>query len=102
MCDICRQVYIISCPNKETTDALIKDLRISKNETQHSFCLRDEGAVGDFLGIRIDKQANNSFLLSQSGLINKVLKEADMEDENSVTPALTTAIGSDKDSATYS
>jgi hypothetical protein len=33
----------------------IAGLGISKYETQHSFQLRDEGEVGDFLGIRIAK-----------------------------------------------
>jgi hypothetical protein len=30
--------------------------------------------VGDFLGIRIEKQKGNAFLLTQTGLIEKVIK----------------------------
>ena len=58
--------------------------------------MRDEGEVGDFLGIRIEKAGPKKFHLTQTGLINKVLKEADMENCNTVnTPALTTPLGID-------
>jgi hypothetical protein len=57
-------------------------LGVSKYETQHSFQLRDEGEVGDFLGIRIAKEGEITFLPTQAGLIDKVLKTAELEDCN--------------------
>jgi hypothetical protein len=42
----------------------IAGLGVSKYETQHSFQLRDEGEVGDFLGIRISKEGEGTFLLT--------------------------------------
>jgi hypothetical protein len=74
----------------------ISGLGVSKYETQHSFQLRDEGEVVDFLGIRIAKEGENTFLLTQTGSIDKVLKTAGMEDCNCCcTPAATTPSGSD-------
>ena len=62
------------------------------------FQLRDEGKVGDFLGIIIEKLGSRKFNLTQTGLINKILKASDMETCNLVeTPAFTTALRSDKE-----
>jgi hypothetical protein len=36
----------------------IKGLGVSKYETQHKFQLRDEGEVGYFLVIRMEKEGN--------------------------------------------
>jgi hypothetical protein len=50
--------------------------------------MRDEGEVGDFLGIRIEKQKGGHFLFTQTGLIEKVIKAGGMEDCNKVaTPS---------------
>jgi hypothetical protein len=74
----------------------IDGLGVSKYETQHSFQLRDEVEVGDFLGIRISKEGEGAFLLTQTGLIDKVLKTSGMEDYNRCcTPAATTPSGAD-------
>jgi hypothetical protein len=54
--------------------------------------------VGDFLGIRIEKQKVNAFLLTQTGLIEKVIKAGGMEDCNKcATPAKTLPVGADID-----
>jgi hypothetical protein len=47
----------------------IKSLGVSNFEEQHKFELRDEGEVGDFLGIRITKQADGTFYLNQTGIM---------------------------------
>jgi hypothetical protein len=89
---------IIAGPDADKIEELITSLGIAKEEQHHTFELRDEGEVRDFLGIRIEKGPNNSFILSQSGLISKVLKTVDMEECNSVaTPASTTPLHSDKE-----
>jgi len=92
---------ILAGPDKNAIDREIKslgDFESAGNDYDHSFYLRDEGAVGDFLGIRIKKTSSRSFQLTQLGLINKVLKAADMEDCNTVsTPASTTPLSKDAD-----
>jgi hypothetical protein len=88
---------IITGPDSVAIDKEIVGLGVSKDEQCHKFELRDEGEVGDFLGIRIEKAGPKKFHLTQTGLINKVLKEVDMENCNTVnTPALTTPLGIDK------
>ena len=94
---------IIAGPDSAAIDREIHNLGVSNDEQHHQFELRDEGEVGDFLGIRIEKLGPRKFNLTQTGLINKVLKAANMTDCNSVgTPAVTTALGSDKDGNPFS
>jgi hypothetical protein len=93
---------IFAGPDADKLAAEIKSLGVSSDENQHSFQLRDEGKVGDFLGIRIQKQGAGKFLLTQTGLIDKTLKAAGMEDAHRVfTPASTTPIGADLDGALF-
>jgi hypothetical protein len=93
---------IFAGTNADKLAAEIKSLGVSSDENQHSFQLRDEGEVGDFLGIRIQKQGAGKFLLTQTGLIEKTLKAAGMEDAHHVfTPASTTPIGADCDGALF-
>ena len=88
---------IITGPDSVAIDKEIAGLGVSKDEQCHKFELRDKGEVGDFLGIRIEKAGPKKFHLTQTGLINKVLKEVDMENCNTVnTPALTTPLGVDE------
>jgi hypothetical protein len=71
-------------------------LSVLDDEHQHSFQLRDEGEVDNFLGIRIVKNGDGTFLLTQTGLIAKTLSAAGMEDCNKVyTPALPEPTGAD-------
>jgi uncharacterized protein (DUF58 family) len=49
---------IFAGPDADKLSAEIKSLGVSSDETHHSFQLRDEGEVGDFLGIRIAKKAD--------------------------------------------
>ena len=94
---------IIAGPDSQAIEDLITSLGVTKDEQRHTFELRDEGEVGDFLGIRIEKCSQHSFSLTQSGLINKVLKESGMEDSNTVsTPASTTPLHCDKEGPEFS
>lgn len=98
MCVVYVDDTIIAGPDPEAIEQLITSLGVAKDEQRHTFELRDEGEVGDFLGIRIEKGKDNSFILSQTGLIKKVLKEASMEECNSSpTPASTTPLFKDKE-----
>jgi hypothetical protein len=48
---------IFAGPDRALIDAEIQGMGVSSKEQSHSFDLRDEGEVGDFLGIRISKFA---------------------------------------------
>jgi hypothetical protein len=89
---------ILCGPDPLALEEEIKGLGVNSLEQRHSFQLRNEGEVGDFLGIRIEKKAEDSFYLTQTGLIDKVLIATDMQHCNSIsTPAGKEAIGSDRD-----
>ena len=45
-------------------EEVIDGLGVQNDEQRHIFQLRDEGDIGDFLGIRIEKSTQNSFTLS--------------------------------------
>ena len=93
---------IIAGPDANEIEKLIKDLGVADEEERETFMLRDEGSVGDFLGIRIEKSTNDTFNLSQTGLIEKVIKASGMKDCNTaVTPASTDPLGTDKSGEHY-
>ena len=89
---------ILAGPNLDNINKEIAGLGVSTTDQIHSFQLRDEGQVGDFLGIRIEKLGERTFHLTQTGLTNKVLKAASMEDCNPVlTPSSIVPLAIDKD-----
>ena len=89
---------IICGPDAAEIEKLIVDLGVSDDEHREVLELRDEGNVGDFLGIRIEKQGD-SYLLTQKGLTEKVIKAAYMEECNAKpTPVTEEPLG--KDTAT--
>jgi hypothetical protein len=93
---------IFAGPDADKLSADIKSMGVSSDENQHSFQVRDEGEVDDFLGIRIQKQGDGKFILTQTGLIEKTLKAAGMEDAHRIfAPASTTHIGADRDGAIF-
>jgi Reverse transcriptase (RNA-dependent DNA polymerase). len=80
----------------------IRGLGVNNLEQRHSFQLRNEGEVGDFLGIRIEQRSNGSFYLTQTGLVDKILKTTEMTDCNAVaTPTGKTTVGSDRDGENF-
>ena len=93
---------IFAGPDPQILEKEIKSLGVSDKEQRHSFALRDEGEVGAFLGIQITKTGSEEFTLTQTGLIDKVLKTSYMEDCNGVgTPSATVPIGTDKDGPSF-
>jgi hypothetical protein len=58
-------------PDESETAEENAGLGVSKYKTQHKFQLRDEGKVGDILGIWIANEGEGTFLLTQNGLIEK-------------------------------
>ena len=87
---------IFAGPDINAINKEIDSLRVPENEEQHKFTLRDEGEVGNFLGIQIEKKGDKEFYLSQPGLIQKILTTSGMENCKKVdTPAEVKAIGKD-------
>ena len=77
-------------------DKFVSDLR------EHGLNLTVEGTLAEFLGIKLERQGNNSFKLTQRGLIEKVLKAAEMSDCNpNSTPASSTPLSLDPDGAPF-
>jgi Reverse transcriptase (RNA-dependent DNA polymerase) len=60
----------------------ITSLGINSSVQRHTFTLQNEGEVCAFLGVHIKKLSHNKFILTQSGLIDKVLSVTGMADCN--------------------
>ena len=89
---------ILAGPDTKTLEEVIKSLGISEEETCHTFELRDEGEVGDFLCIKIAKTGSKKFTITQTGLITKILKKSNIEScNNAKTPAALTPLATDVD-----
>jgi hypothetical protein len=89
---------ILCGPDSNALEAEIRGLGVNNLEQRHAFQLRNEGEVGDFLGIRIHKNSTDTFNLTQTGLIEKVIAATGMQDCNSIsTPTSKEALGSDRD-----
>jgi hypothetical protein len=88
---------ILCGPDSSALEAEIQGLGVNNLEQRHAFQLRDEGEVGDFLGIRIHKREQGKFNLTQTGLIEKVIAATGMQDCNPLpTPTSKEALGSDR------
>ena len=61
---------ILAGPDSKAIEEVITSLGVENEEQQHKFELRDEGEVGDFLGIRIENSSPSQFTLTQTGLTN--------------------------------
>ena len=74
---------------------MIKSLRVAEEEHVQKFELRDKVEVGAFLRIQIKCNEDNTFYLTQLGIIKKVLTSADMEHSKTTvkTPASYTPLG---------
>ena len=80
MCLVCVDDTILVEPKLENINKEITSLGISTKDQTHIFQLRDEGQVGNFLGIRIEKLGERKFHITQTGLVDKVFKVSTMED----------------------
>jgi hypothetical protein len=93
---------ILCGPDSAALEAEIKGLGVNNLEQRHAFQLRNEGEIGDFLGIRIQKLGNEAFNLTQTGLIEKIISITGMQDCNSIsTPTSKETLGSDRDGEAF-
>ena len=87
-------VYIDDCivfgPNSTAIDQVVQDLRNSN----HNFTLDDQGEVGDFLGIQIQKLDDGSIVLNQPHLIDSIIQDLHLQSGSNpkTTPAITTKV----------
>jgi hypothetical protein len=96
------QYTIFAGPDEDQIVQKIIGVGVSQFETQHKCQLRDEGEVGDFLGIRIVKQVDGTFNLTQTVIIAKVFKTVGQVDYDRCTaPAATTPTGLDSEGAAF-
>ena len=58
---------ILASPDSKAIEHEITGLGVSTDEQRHQFQLRDEGKVGNFLGIRIKKLGPRKLNLTQTG-----------------------------------
>ena len=93
---------IFASANTEDLDGEVKALGISISEQQHSFSMRVESEVSAFLGVQIKKTGPNEFLLTQTGLIDKVLNATKMSRCNGCdTPATADPLHADINGAPF-
>ena len=72
-------VYIDDCivfgPSDQSIDQVVQDLRACSRQ----FTVDDQGDVGDFLGIQVQKQDDGSILLTQPQLIDSIIKDLHLQ-----------------------
>jgi hypothetical protein len=76
-------MYVLYCDDSIITgktdreiDQVIKDLKGQKLD------LTDEGDIGDFLGVKIQKQSDGTMSLSQPHLIDQILRDCHMDNDD--------------------
>jgi hypothetical protein len=98
MCVVYVDDTIFASSNVNDLEQEISSPGILTTAQRHTFALQNEGEVCDFLGIHIKKNDNNEFLLTQTGLIEKVLATTGLQDCNGCsTPASLELLHADKD-----
>ena len=87
-------VYIDDCiifaPSDKAIDQVVKDLR----DYSRRFTVDDQGDVGDFLGIQVQKQDDGSILLTQPQLIASIIQYLHLQasSNSKKTPSTTTSL----------
>jgi hypothetical protein len=98
MCVVYVDDTIFAAANIDDIEREIASLGISIDAQAHTFALRNEGEVSAFLGIQIEKKGHNEFLLTQTGLIDKILAATKMTECNGCdTPSTIDPLHTDKD-----
>ena len=87
-------VYIDDCivfgPDDTAIDEVVADL----HKSSQNFTIDDQGEVGDFLGIQIQKLANRSIDLTQPHLIDSIIQDLHLQNRSNpkTTPAITSKV----------
>ena len=73
-------IYVDDCILMGTTDAAIDEAICALRSSKQNFTIEDEGAVGDFLGVKIDCSDNGMVTLTQPQLIDSIIEDLNMKD----------------------
>ena len=63
-----------------TMDAAIDEAIRALRSSKQNFTIEDEGAVGDFLGVKIDCSVNGTVTLTQPQLVNSIIEDLNTKD----------------------
>ena len=87
---VCIDDCIVFGPNERSIDKVVQDLRSCSRQ----FTVDDQGDVGDFLGIQVQKQDDGSILLTQPQLIDSIIKDLHLQASSNgkKTPSVTTSL----------
>jgi hypothetical protein len=103
MCVVYVDNTIFASASIDDLEKEITSLGVNSSVQRHTFALQNEGEVCAFLGIHIKKITQNEFILTQSGLINKVLSITGMTDCNGCDiPASLDPLYADSDGSPFS
>ena len=86
-------VYIEDCivfgPSNQAIEQVVTDLRACSRQ----FTVDDQGDVGDFLGIQVQKQEDGSIMLMQPQLIDSIIKDLQLQScsNGKKTPSVATS-----------
>ena len=87
-------VYIDDCivfgPSNQAIEQVVADIRTCSRQ----FMVDDQGDIGDFLGIEVQKQEDGSIMLTQPQLIDSILRDLHLQSSSNVkkTPSMTTSL----------
>ena len=87
-------VYIDDCivfgPDDTAIDEVVTDLR----KSSQNFTIDDQGEVGDFMGIQIQKLDDGSIVLTQPQLIDSMIQDLHLQSGSNpkTTPAITNKV----------
>ena len=73
-------VYVGDCILMGIVDAGIDEAVHALRSSKQNFTIEDEGAVGDFLGVRINCNDNGTITLTQPQLIDSIIEDLNMQD----------------------
>ena len=81
---------IVFCPSDQSIYQVVTDLHAWSRQ----FTVDDQGDVGDFLGIQVQKQDNGLILLMQPQLIDSIIKDLHLQTSSNSkkTPSVTTSL----------
>ena len=73
-------IYVDDCILMGTTDAAINEAICALRSSKQNFTIKDEGAVGNFLGVKIDHSDDGTVMLTQPQLIDSIIEDLNMKD----------------------
>ena len=82
--------WIVFGPNEQSINKVVTNLRTCSL----NFTVNDQGDIGDFLGIQVQKLEDGSIMLTQPQLIDSIIKDLQLQSGSNPkkTPAVTTKL----------